>query len=195
MEFLKKIYRFNFSTIVKASCLLYVFLIIIPAPENAIGTEPGKNIPDSGNKGRIHITSDLLTSDSEAGVAEFSGNVRAVQGDTIITSDHLKIFYKDTADKAEKLSAGFGAVEKIVASGKVNIDFGGKQAISDEAVYLTGSQVLTLTGPNSKVISKDESISGARIILFRSDGRIKVESSEQKRVEAVIYNTETLKGD
>ncbi len=195
MVYSKKIYRFNMGTVRNISYLLYVLLIIVSVPQAAFGTEPLKNMQSSGKKEQIHITSDLLTTLNETGVAEFSGNVRAVQGDTVITSDRLRIYYRDTADKAEKLSGGFGAVEKIVASGQVNIKFEGKQAFSDEAVYYTDTQVLTLSGPNSKVINNDDSISGAQITLYRSDGRIKVESNDEKRVEAIFYHAETIKGD
>lgn len=197
MVYLKKIYCFNIGNIKNISYFIYIhiLLIIVSASQPAFGTEPVKNIQSSEKNEQIHITSDLLTTFNETGVAEFSGNVRAVQGDTVITSERLKIFYKDTADKSENLSGGFGAVEKIVANGQVHIKFEGKQAFSDEAVYFTGSRVLTLSGPNSKVISDDESISGARITLYQSDGRIKVESDDKKRVEAIFYNTQTIKKD
>ena len=123
----------------------------------------------------IHITSDLLTTDNEAGFVEFSGNVRATQGTTVILSDHLKVFYKEGADSTQKISGGTGAVERIVARGNVKIDFDDKHAVSDKAEYETDTQILVLSGPNSKVTTEKESISGAKITLYLSDGRIKVE--------------------
>lgn len=138
----------------------------------------------------IHITSDLLTTDNEAGVVEFSGNVRVTQGTTVILSDRLKVYYKKDADSAQKISGGPGAVEKIVATGNVKIDFDDKKAVSNKAEYVTDTQVLVLSGPDSKVTTEKESVSGAKITLYRSDGRIKVEGGEGKRVEAVFYEAE-----
>jgi lipopolysaccharide export system protein LptA len=43
---------------------------------------------------KIHITADKLISDNDADYAEFIGNVRATQEDTVITADSLKIFVK-----------------------------------------------------------------------------------------------------
>jgi lipopolysaccharide export system protein LptA len=194
MVYSKKSYCFNIGNIKNILYFLYIVLIAllvitVSDLQPAIGTEPTKDIQILEKNEQIHITSDLLTTHNEEGLAEFSGNVRVVQGDTVITSDRFKIFYQDTADESERLSAGFGAVEKIIASGQVHIKFEGKEAFSDEAVYFTESQTLTLSGSNSTVISGNESISGAKITLYQSDGRIKVESNEKKRVEAIFYNT------
>lgn len=139
---------------------------------------------------RIRIASDLLTTDDEKGYAEFTGNVRAVQGSTVILSDTLKVFYKEGAGDSQKLAASPGAVQKIVASGNVKINFDNKTAVSDRAEYITDTQVVILSGDNTKVTTADESISGAKITLYRADGRVKVESGKGRRVEAILYDSE-----
>ncbi len=48
--------------------------------------------------------------------------------------------------------------------------------------------VLVLSGNNSKVIGENDSISGEKITFYRIDGRIDVESGNNKRVEAVFYS-------
>lgn len=142
----------------------------------------------------IHITSDILTTDNQTGLVEFSGNVRAAQGNTVIVSDRLKVIYKEDADSAQKISGGPGAIEKIIAIGNVNIDFDDKKAVADEAEYTIDTQVLVLSGTDSKVTTANESISGSKITYYRSDGRIKVEGGTGRQVEAVFYNTDD-KGD
>jgi len=47
-----------------------------------------------------------------------------------------------------------------------------------------------LSGNNSKIVSGNNSISGEKITLYRTTGRINVESSGGKRVEAVFYSGE-----
>jgi lipopolysaccharide export system protein LptA len=179
-------FRYDLSRAVQAAVMIFVLTIsVLFLPGVGMVQDNQKKIADQK---AIHITSDLLTTDNEAGFVEFSGNVRATQGTTVIVSDRLKVFYKEDADSSQKISGGPGAVEKIVASGNVKINFDDKQAVSNEAEYMTETQVLVLSGPDSKVTTENESISGTKITLYRSDGRIKVEGGEGKRVEAVFYD-------
>ena len=64
------------------------------------------------------------------------------------------------------------------------------QAETAQAVYNIETEVLTLSGDNSRIISGNDSISGEKITLYRTTGRINVESGSEKRVEAVFYSGE-----
>lgn len=142
---------------------------------------------------KIHICADRLISDNNAGYADFTGNVRAVQGDTVITSDNLKIFYDKSPGERKKVTAGKESIKKMVAKGNVKIKLDGKLAVSEHAVYLKATNVLILTGANSKITSYNQDtgytdyISGNKITLNRADGCITVESSGEKRVEAEFH--------
>ena len=142
----------------------------------------------SGGNGAIHITSDKLISDNKAGYAEFIGNVKATQDDTVITSDRLKIYYKKNIANKGPLSVSEESIHKIVAKGNVEIKFDNRVATAQQAIYNTETMVLVLSGNNSKIISENESISGEKITFYRIDGRINVESGNKKRVEAVFYS-------
>ena len=136
---------------------------------------------------KIHITADKLISDNEAKYAEFIGNVRATQRDTVITADRLKIFYKKDLDNKKNPPVGDESIKKIVANGNVQIKFDNRVAVTQQAVYITKTRVLVLSGADSKIISGNDSISGEKITIYRTDGRIKVESGKGERVEAVFY--------
>jgi lipopolysaccharide export system protein LptA len=177
-------YKYLFAS--PASVVAFVLMIGVLCLPN-LGKAQDNPLKNQADQKTIHIISDLLTTDNEKGFVEFSGNVQATQGTTMIISDRLKVYYKEDADTAQKISGGEGAVEKIVASGNVKINFDDKQAVSNEAEYMTETQILVLSGPDSKVTTANEFISGAKITLFRSDGRIKVEGGKGKRVEAVFY--------
>lgn len=151
-----------------------------------MGQESGQHVPDDK---KITITSDLLITDNDSGFAEFSGNVRAMQGTTVISSDRLKVFYVDDADSEKKITGGAEAIEKIVAIGNVNINFEDKKALSNEAEYTIATRTLVLSGPDSKVITDNESISGSVITFYRDSGRIKVEGGKNVRVEAIFFDT------
>ena len=139
---------------------------------------------------KIHITADKLISDNEAKYAEFIGNVRAAQRDTVITADKLKIFFKKGMDNNKKPLAGDETIKKIVANGNVQIKFDNRVAVTQQAIYITETRVHVLSGADSKVISGDNSISGEKITIYRTDGRIKVESGREERVEALLYSGE-----
>lgn len=139
---------------------------------------------------KIHITADKLISDNNADYAEFIGNVRATQEDTVITADKLKIFFKKNPHNKKKPTVGEEAINKIVASGNVKIKFDNRVAVARQAVYNTETEVLVLSGNNSRIVSGKDSISGEKITLYRTTGRINVESGGEKRVEAVFYSGE-----
>jgi lipopolysaccharide export system protein LptA len=153
---------------------------------NDTSHHPNKKNP--GANEAIHITSDRLISDNKAGYAEFIGNVKATQKDTVITSDRLKIFYKKNIANKGPLSVSEESIHKIVAQGNVEIKFDNRLATTQQAVYNTETMVLVLSGSNSKIISGNDSISGEKITFYRTDGRIDVESGDKKRVEAVFYS-------
>lgn len=147
---------------------------------------PKQKDPDKNEA--IHITSDRLISDNKAGYAEFIGNVKATQTDTVITSDRLKIFYKKNIANKGPLSVNEESIHKIVANGNVEIKFDNRVATAHQAVYNTETMVLVLSGNDAKIISENDSISGEKITFYRTDGRINVESGNKKRVEAVFYS-------
>ena len=149
------------------------------------GNTPSKKDTD---KDKIHVSAETLMVDSEARYAEFTGNVRATQGNTVITAGTLKIFYQDSGNKGKSAE---GAIEKIVAERHVKIKLDDKVAVTEQAVYTTKDRILVLSGPNSKITSQKDSISGSEITFYRADGRIKVEGGQGKPVEAVFYPGES----
>jgi len=135
----------------------------------------------------IHIQSDRLLIDNAAGEAEFIGNVLAKQKETVIKSDRLKIFYNKETIPDDNTAAGEKSINKIVANGHVNIQFDNRLAEADQAVYTAETKTIVLSGENSRITSENNLISGEKIIMYRNDGRIIVESGKNTgRVEAVI---------
>jgi lipopolysaccharide export system protein LptA len=142
-------------------------------------------------KEKIHITSDKLISGGDQRYVEFIGDVKAIQGDSVILCDTLKIYYKKDSVKPDGAPASDEqSLKKIVATGNVKIKLDNKDVETQEAVYLVEERIIILTGENSKIISGKDSVAGSRITLYRDDGRMKVESDAQKRVEAIFYSGE-----
>jgi len=138
---------------------------------------------------KIHVTADSLSSDSDAKFAEFIGNVKATQGDFVIKSDRLKIYYKESAEN--KASPGMTeSIEKIVATGNVEIKSEEGVGLTQQAEYDAKTMIVVLTGENSKVFDQKNSVTGSKITIYRNDGRVKVEGDKNKKVNAVLYPKE-----
>jgi len=135
---------------------------------------------------KIRITADRLVANTQTGRAEFSGNVKATQGSTVITSDRLEIHYAQDTQPGEAVASDT-AIRSIISSGNVVIHFDDKVATTDRAVYHSKSGIFTLTGKGTRVTSGDNTITGEKITVDRINDRMTVESGKASRVNAVIF--------
>ena len=180
----------NLCPILLFFALVFTVLAVPVVPPSGCEEEKPKDTTArslSENR-KIHITADKLISDNKVDYAEFIGNVRATQEDTVITADRLKIFVRKNPGNTGDPGIGTESIKKIIASGNVKINFDNRVAVTPQAVYNTETGILILSGDNSKIVSGSDSISGEKITLYRTTGRITVESGEKKRVEAVFYS-------
>ena len=141
---------------------------------------------------RVEISSDRLLADMQGREAEFVGQVRAVQGDTTITAERLKVFYARREDGAPTAPAeGAGpegaSIERIEAHGRVVIHFGDRVAEGEHAVYTAADRILVITGDGARITSGPNTVSGGRIVMDRDDDRLTVEKETGGRVEAVFF--------
>ncbi len=148
------------------------------------------------NKGlrKFHVTADTMISEKNAGIIEFSGNAVVNDGNSVIKADSIKIFlYTQKEQKQRKKEKKTGNIKKIIASGNVQYSSGNKKAFSDKAVYTTDNEVIVLTGKAPKVTMGNSFVTGKKIILFRKDGKVIVESGKKKRVEALFNSKDRNK--
>ncbi len=165
------------------------FLILFGAlslPVLAQDVASGKSLPAAENP--IRITADSLITDTQDKTAEFIGHVLATQGDTTITSDRLKVYYREGSESGP--TAGMDAIVRIVAQGMVKMTLDDQVAYTEHAEYIADQRIVILTGPNSKIVSGNNSISGQKITLYREDGRIHVAGTTKAPVEAFFYSDE-----
>ena len=139
---------------------------------------------------QIQIVADKLITNSAEKFAEFMGDVRTSQGNLVITSERLRIYYRDEPGLNKDQTAGQESIQRVVASGNVQISSEKYKAETDQAEYDPDTQVLVLTGENSTVTSGENILTGSKITVFRKNGQIKVESSPHKRIKAVFYPQE-----
>jgi len=143
----------------------------------------------------IQIVSDRLDAYSEKKLVVFSGNAVATQGNRVIKSDNLFLYYrdrpqdKDVADAAARLSKT-GDLDRVEAKGHVTITEGNRIVTGNDAVYYQDTQKIVMTG-NAVMREGENIIRGDRIVVLLNENRGIVESEANKRVTATIYPKES----
>ena len=180
---------FSIARILFVSALIFVLSIALTFVSGfAQNQKPANKGEPTGQP--IRITADKLISNSKKKYAEFIGDVKAYQGDAVITSDRIRLYYEGNllnSDKNKK-SSEQNAIKRIVATG--NVDFVSEQytAKTDKMEYDFTTQILVLTGDNSTVTMDKNSIVGSKITYYRADGRFKVEGGPDKRINATFFS-------
>ncbi|MCF8031685.1 MAG: lipopolysaccharide transport periplasmic protein LptA [Desulfarculaceae bacterium] len=149
------------------------------------------NLPMASNDQPIHVVADSLEVNNKAQVADFIGQVKAVQGDVKITCDKLSVFYdqegkqsKDQKDSAGMMDGG-GKVRKVVAQGHVKVVQKDRIAVGRKATYWAGGRKMLLEGKATVWRGKNQ-ISGDKITVFLDQDRAVVHGKPGKRVSVTI---------
>ena len=170
-------------------------LVVISYSVSIAGeSKVGKNDPDRNNE-PIQVTADQLVSNNEERYAEFIGNVKATQGNFVITSDKLRIYYQGDLLKSEKQSKNEDLVKKIEATGNVKIESEQFTAETDKVEYDTATMTFILTGDNSKILSGKNYVRGSKITFYQKDRRFKVERGKNSRIKALFYPNDKTSDD
>lgn len=159
-------------------CLL---LTPVMADEQPLYSDPKKD------NERIRITANELETNNEKNLAVFIGDVRAIQGDTVITCQRLTIYY---GDKALSGGGGAGSIDRVIATETVKIIMENRIGVSDKAEFSMKTGAIVLTGEPAKVTTGNNSVAGKKITIYRDDNRLTVERGASQRVEAVLYPEE-----
>jgi len=169
------------------ACFLFLFF--------ERGLHAMEDLPSpSENTNKINILADKLVFERENNFAEFSGHVEATEKDTVLTADNMKIYFNKDMATRQEASFNNQNIKEIHASGNVRILFDNNEAVSENALYSIENNVLVLTGNNTRVTNGNNFIVGEKITIFRADGSISVESSQQNRVQAEFYSEESTIG-
>ncbi len=174
--------------------IFFTITIILLSPFILAGEPP---TPDDQNRidKQIEIIADQFTSNNKGKYMDFTGDVRASQGDFVITSEQLRIYYKANPGNTKNQTGNQESIKQIVASGNVKISSEKYTAQADLVEYDLESTVLVLKGENSTIRSGKNLITGSIITVNREDGQIKVERGSEKRVKALFYSKEKTSKD
>lgn len=144
----------------------------------------------------IHIEADRMVSKEENKSVVFIGNVDAKQGELLIRTDEMTVFYVE--DKGSEGTKSTSQVKKLICMGNVEISQGDWLGTGDRMDYFAQDRKVILSG-NAKGWQGQNMVSGKTITYYLDDGRSVVEGpatadggSETKarkpeRVKAVIH--------
>ncbi len=165
----------------------------------AYGAAPKKPGPEK--EVPLHITAARLEADQTKGMVVFSGAVKAVYGDATLYSDQLQVYFKakpappqgtptppqEKAGQSPLGDMGAEKIDRIVAKGNVRMVQEDRVATGDQAIYYKDRDEVVLTG-NPQLWRAENTLKGERIIFNLATKKVLVESSPQRRVEALLYS-------
>jgi lipopolysaccharide export system protein LptA len=180
--------------------LLVMFWAGSAPAEGAAPQKPEGEVP-------LRITAARLEADQIEGIIVFTGQVKAVHGDVTLYADQLRVYFKPKPEtpkgaakppqeKVEQSPLGdLGAekIDRIVAKGNVRMVQEDRVATGTEAIYYKDRDEVVLTG-NPQVWRAENTLKGERIIFNLKTNKALVESSPQRRVEALLYSQGTSEG-
>lgn len=167
----------------------------------AQAVEPKKKAPEG--EVPLHITAARLEADQQERIVTFTGQVKAVYGDSILYADQLQVFYHpapaapatptpakspEGTDASPLGELGGGKIDRIVAKGSVRFVQEDKVATGQEGIYYKDREEVVLLG-NPQLWQKENNVKGEKIYFYLNTKRVLVESSPQQRVEAHLYQT------
>ena len=134
---------------------------------------------DAGSSVPIQIEADQLEVRDEEKVAVYSGNVRVRQGETVLETPAIRVFYAGAATAAGTPGSN---VSRIEAGPGVMVRSGERTASSDRAVFEMERDLITMSG-NVVLTEGANVVRGERLLvnLATKEGRI-----EGGRVQTLI---------
>jgi len=153
-------------------CLFLLLAGFSPAAEKSAPAGYDKNQP-------INITSDRLEADDVARQVKFLGNVVASQGEVVIYSAVLTLFYTE----------GSQEIDRVEADGDVRIVQGERVATGEKAVFYRADGRIVLSG-NARVHQGADFVEGDEITVLLGEEKSVVQGKGGSRVNAVFHPKE-----
>lgn len=174
--------------------ILILAVMVLLAAQGPLWGQDNRSKWLKGAEGKpIDIVSDRLDAYREKDLVQFTGNVVATQGERVIKSDTLHLYFKKKAEgkgAAAGNAAKAGDIDRIVAKGNVRITEKERIVTGDQAVFHNDEQRIVVTG-NPVMREGNNVVTGDRVVVLLNENRGVVEGATGKRVTATIYPDES----
>ena len=176
------------------------------AKSNALKTGAGKAGAESQMPKAMRIASGELVYSGDLRQAEFSESVRAVTVDGSVRADEATVYLQQGAGQGpssavEEVPSIAGSVERMVATGQIEIEQPGRRATGQRLQYTANDQLFMLTGddrvPPKMVDAAHGTITGAAILFHPGDDSVAISNTEPGATSAAQgrqVRTETRTG-
>lgn len=121
----------------------------------------------------VQVDGDRLEVLEDQGLAIFEGNVRVVQGDTVLRTGKLVIHYARNPDGSP--ATGGADIERLEASAGVNIQSGKQIATGETGSYDMASEVMVLSGKRVTLSEDGNIATGCKLTVNMRTSRAKLE--------------------
>lgn len=121
----------------------------------------------------IQIESDLLQINEETSQATFTGNVRVLQGDTVLQAGEMIVHY---AKNGGSVASGAADIREIDLFKKVLIRSGTQTATADTGNFNMAREVLVLSGEKVVLTDAENVFIGCKLTVEMKNGQAKLDS-------------------
>ncbi|KQT43218.1 OstA family protein [Aureimonas sp. Leaf454] len=122
----------------------------------------------------IAIESDQLDVDDAKSVATFTGNVNVQQGETLLKTSKLVVYYAKKPEggaqpvkTAAAMPGGSNEIDRLEASGKVYVKSADQVATSEKANFDMKTQIVLMTG--NVVMTQGENVARGETLTIHMD--------------------------
>lgn len=166
-------------TITPALCLL-ICLNSAASQENSPEPKPG--IP-------ISFSADKVVTNLKEKTVILTGKAIILQQDKQISADKIVIdFTESPKTDGNTDEASQQQINKLTATGNVNIDMTGRKAVTEMAVYTASDKKIVLTGKDSTVTGPEGKLSCGKIIIDQSSSISECIGSGKSRASGLIFS-------
>ncbi len=139
----------------------------------------------------IQIESDKLEIHDQDHTADFTGNVKVVQGTTTLQAGHMTVFYKakaaadgaapatkasETTTPASSISSGNTDIDHIIVTNKVYLTSGTQTATADNGSFDMAKQLFILKGDKVVLTDGGNVFTGCQLTVHMETGQAQLDS-------------------
>lgn len=152
------------------SCTLVVACLLAAAsPAFAQSAASSSGFQLEGDE-PIEIESDRLEVRDRDSIAIFTGNVTLIQGELLLKTVKMTVFYANQGGGGGRPTAGGADIERMEAEGKVYLRQGEQVATGDHGTFDMASGVMVLTGKEVVLSEGDNVVVGCKLTANMNTG-------------------------
>lgn len=161
------------SVLVAGLLIAFGISAVGSAPAWAQATKSNLDGLKLSNDKPIQIESDELQIREQEKVALFNGNVKVVQGTTVLQSGNMTVHYRGDSSS---VTSGNADIQKIDVTNKVFLSSGTQQATAESGYFDMDRQVFVLEG-DRVVLSEGQNVFvGCKLTVQMNTGEAKLDS-------------------